>query len=49
MTDATQLEEPVPDLEISNLVKRFGSVTAVNDVTFTVAPGEILALLGPSE
>ncbi len=48
MTDATQLEEPVPDLEISNLVKRFGSVTAVNDVTFTVAPGEILALLGPS-
>jgi ABC-2 type transport system ATP-binding protein len=31
-----------------NLVKTFGSFTAVNDVTFEVAQGEIFAFLGPN-
>jgi iron(III) transport system ATP-binding protein len=28
--------------------KRYGSVAAVDDVSFTVAPGELVTLLGPS-
>ncbi len=35
-------------IEAQGLVKRFGSVTAVNDVSFAVKEGEILGLLGPS-
>ena len=37
-----------PSLEVANLVKRFGRVTAVNDVSFQVQQGEVLTLLGPS-
>ncbi|SFI46992.1 mannopine transport system ATP-binding protein [Bosea sp. OK403] len=33
---------------IRGIVKRFGSVTAVDGVSLTVEPGEFLALLGPS-
>jgi ABC-type Fe3+/spermidine/putrescine transport system ATPase subunit len=35
-------------LEARNLTKRFGRVTAVNDVSFSVEQGEVLTLLGPS-
>jgi spermidine/putrescine ABC transporter ATP-binding subunit len=35
-------------LSIENLVKIFGAVRAVDDVSFRVAPGEFLTLLGPS-
>ncbi len=35
-------------LTIENLVKIFGAVPAVDDVSFSVAPGEFLTLLGPS-
>lgn len=35
-------------VEIKNLLKRFGSITAVNDITFTVADNEILGFLGPN-
>ena len=35
-------------IEIENLVKKFGSLTAVNDVSFTVNPGEVLGFLGPN-
>jgi ABC-type Fe3+/spermidine/putrescine transport system ATPase subunit len=35
-------------LEVRNLVKRFGSVTAVDDVSFKVEQGEVVTLLGPS-
>jgi putative spermidine/putrescine transport system ATP-binding protein/putrescine transport system ATP-binding protein len=35
-------------LEIANLSKRFGSVAAVDDISFTVQRGEIVSLLGPS-
>ena len=37
-----------PAIEITNLVKKYGSVTAVNDVSFQMNPGEILGLLGPN-
>jgi ABC-type Fe3+/spermidine/putrescine transport system ATPase subunit len=35
-------------LDAHNLVKRFGRVTAVDDVSFRVEEGEVLTLLGPS-
>jgi ABC-2 type transport system ATP-binding protein len=35
-------------LEISHLTKRYGALTAVDDVTFNVAPGEVLGFLGPN-
>ncbi len=36
------------EVVISRLVKRFGTVAAVDDVSLTVPGGEIVALLGPS-
>ena len=35
-------------LEIIHLTKRFGPVTAVNDLTLDVADAEFLVLLGPN-
>ena len=35
-------------IEIANLSKRFGSFTAVNGVSFSVARGEVLGFLGPN-
>ena len=35
-------------LEVSKLTKKFGGFTAVNDVSFEVAEGEILGLIGPN-
>ena len=37
-----------PTLEVRNLVKRFGDVTAVDDVSFSVPGGAFMSLLGPS-
>ena len=35
-------------IEVQHLTKRYGTVTAVNDVSFTVERGEILGFLGPN-
>ena len=35
-------------VEISNVSKRFGEVQALQDVTFTIDPGEVVAMLGPN-
>ncbi len=35
-------------LAVSHLLKKYGAVTVVNDVSFTVAKGEILSIVGPS-
>jgi ABC-2 type transport system ATP-binding protein len=35
-------------IEISHLMKRYGSFTAVNDISFTVEPGQVLGFLGPN-
>src|SRR5918994_294040 len=39
---------PMSDLQIQNLVKRFGAFTAVDGVDMTVREGEFVFLLGPS-
>ena len=40
----------IPDItiEVSHLVKTYGSLAAVNDLSFTVKRGEIVGLLGPN-
>ena len=38
----------VSTLTVSNLAKRYGTITAVKDVSFCVSPGEIVGLLGPN-
>jgi ABC-type branched-subunit amino acid transport system ATPase component len=40
-------DEP-PVMEVSGLTRRFGGITAVDDVSFTLAPHEILGLIGPN-
>ncbi|MFC6014500.1 ABC transporter ATP-binding protein [Nocardia lasii] len=35
-------------LETTNLTVRFGGITALQDVGFTVAPGEMVGLIGPN-
>jgi len=35
-------------LEVTNVTMQFGGLKAVNDVTFNIEPGEILALIGPN-
>jgi iron(III) transport system ATP-binding protein len=37
-----------PVLEFHDVVKRFGTIPAVDGVSFSIHPGEILTLLGPS-
>lgn len=37
-----------PLLEVSNIVKRFGEKTALNNVSFTVEKGSPIALVGPN-
>ena len=37
-----------PVLQARNLSKRFGDFTAVDDISFSIKPGEILGLLGPN-
>jgi sulfate-transporting ATPase len=36
------------EVEVRNLTVRFGGVTALDDVSFTIRPGEVLGLIGPN-
>ena len=47
MASATQAP-PEAAISAQNLVRRFGNVTAVNDVSFRVEKGEIFGFLGPN-
>lgn len=38
----------MPILEVQNLIKKFGAVTAVDDVSFALEEGKITGLLGPN-
>ena len=35
-------------VEVRRLQKRYGSVVALEDVTFGIKPGEVLGLIGPN-
>ncbi len=37
-----------PILEVKGLVKKYGDLEAVKEVSFTVAEGEVFGLLGPN-
>ena len=37
-----------PIIEVQHLFKRFNDLTAVDGISFTVAPGEFFGLLGPN-
>ena len=45
---ATQAGQGEPLLEVSHLVRRFRGLTALDDVSLTVAAGEILGIVGPN-
>ena len=36
------------ELQVRNLVKRFGGLVATNDLSFTVEPGDSVGLIGPN-
>ena len=42
------MSETSPAIEVRNLVKTYGRITAVNQVSFSVARGEIIGFLGPN-
>ena len=44
---ARTAEPRVPAVSVQELSRRFGTVTAVRDLTFDVAPGELFGLVGP--
>ena len=37
-----------PPIEVRGLVKRYGEITAVDDVDLTVNPGDVFGYLGPN-
>jgi ABC-2 type transport system ATP-binding protein len=37
-----------PAIEVRNLTKRFGDITAVDDLSFAVQPGSVTGFLGPN-
>jgi ABC-2 type transport system ATP-binding protein len=42
------MPEPPPIVQVSGLTKRYGAVTAVRQISFAVARGEIFGILGPN-
>src|SRR3546814_1385418 len=42
------MSDKKPIIEIRNVSKRFGKVTAVGEVSLDIMPGEFFVLLGPS-
>ena len=40
--------DSMPIIKVENLIKRFGNITAVNDISFEVKEGTIFGFLGPN-
>jgi ABC-2 type transport system ATP-binding protein len=47
VSTASPGEHVAPAVEVRGFTKRFGDVTAVADMTFDVAPGELFGFIGP--
>jgi branched-chain amino acid transport system ATP-binding protein len=45
---AADTRSDVPPVEVEHVSVRFGAIRALNDVSFTVAPGAIHAVIGPN-
>ena len=45
---AREMEPKQPVLEVTNLVKRFGAVEVLKDISIVMADGDFLVLVGPS-
>jgi len=45
---ASAAERGIPPLEVREVTVRFGALAALNDVSFTVAPGTVHAIIGPN-
>ena len=45
---AADTRSDVPPVEVEHISVRFGAIRALNDVSFTVAPGTIHAVIGPN-
>jgi branched-chain amino acid transport system ATP-binding protein len=45
---AADTRSDVPPVEVEHVSVRFGAIRALNDVSFTVAPGTIHAVIGPN-
>jgi ABC-type multidrug transport system ATPase subunit len=48
LAEVTRTESGKAGLQVQHVVKSFGAVTAVEDITFSVSPSECFALLGPN-
>ena len=48
MATMPQAATAEPAIRIEHLVKRFGSLRAVDDLTFDIAAGETFGLIGPN-
>ena len=42
------MNAPAPLLEVEGITKRFGGLTALSQVSFSIRPGEIYGLIGPN-
>jgi branched-chain amino acid transport system ATP-binding protein len=48
VTAAADTRTDIPPVEVEHVTVRFGAITALADVSFTVAPGTIHAVIGPN-
>jgi ABC-2 type transport system ATP-binding protein len=47
-TNPTAIRSGTPAVDLRGVTKRYGPVTAVDDLTLAIEPGEIVAFLGPN-